>query len=83
MLKTQISNMSNIEVLKELKDRELLKPLVMAGIIAPTVLRNMEIYYSVDAKVQTGTSKTKAVKETASCFNVEVDCVWKAIKRIG
>lgn len=71
--------MSNIEVLKDLKDRELLKPLVTAGIIPYKVMTYLDMYYYVDAQIKNGSSKTEAVCCASVAFNICESNVWRAL----
>lgn len=75
--------MSNIETLKELKDRGLLKPLVMSGIISPAIVAKMEMYYAVDARVRTGSKKDKAVIAVACELKACRATVYNAIRSLG
>ena len=77
MLKTQTSN---IEILKELKDRGLLRQMVVSGIVPIKVEVQAEMYYSVKAKIETGAKATKAVECTACDFNVSKRTVKRAVE---
>lgn len=74
--------MSNIEVLKDLQDRELLKPLVMGGIVPSKVLTYMEMFYHVDAQVKTGTKRRIAICMTAAKLNISPTTVYNALKSL-
>lgn len=75
--------MSNIEVLKDLHERQLLKPLVVGGLVPVKILTYMEYYYHVDAQVKTGTKPRQAVCMTAACFNVSPKTVSRAINSLS
>jgi hypothetical protein len=79
MSKTQISN---IEIIKELNDRELLRPLVMAGLIKPSIIRDLEVFYDVDRQVKTGQHKEMAVRLTAGKFGICRKTVYNAISSL-
>lgn len=71
--------MSNIEILKELKERGLLKPLVQAGVVPVKVVTQMDIYYMHDAQIQSGVKPDKAVRHLATSFGVCKKTIYNAI----
>ena len=74
--------MSNIEIIRELKESGKLKPLIVAGLFPAKVLTYTEMFYHVDAQVKSGVKKDKAVLCTACTFNVSRATVYTAIKSL-
>ena len=74
--------MSNIEVIKELHDRQVLKPLVKAGLFPYKLMTYVEVYYFVDSRMKLGVHKNAAVIEAACEFNISERSVYRAIKSL-
>ena len=74
--------MSNIEILKDLHEKQQLRPLVMAGLMPAKVLAYMEMFYHVDKQVKTGQKKQMAICLTAACFKVHPKTVTRAIENL-
>lgn len=74
--------MKNIEILKELEDRGLLKQLVVDGVIAPRVYTSMHIYYYVDAQQRAGVKKKMAVCHAAAVFSIAPRNIYRAISSL-
>jgi len=66
----------------ELNKNGLLKELVKAGIVSPTILFHVEIYFFVDAKIKSGMKIMEAKYYAADKFNVSICTIHRAIKQI-
>lgn len=71
---------SNIEIINELKRTGALKSLVSSGLFPSKVVYHMEIYFYVDAKLQSGERKTRAVREAAIQFDIDESSIFRILK---
>jgi hypothetical protein len=71
--------MKNIEVLKDLEDKGLLKQLILNGLISSKISTYMHMYYHVDAQLKRKINKKQAVCHTAAFFSVSPRAVYRAI----
>lgn len=75
--------MSNLDVIKDLYDKKLLKQLVVAGLFPAKTLARLEMYYHVNSQMAAGVLKTHAVNNTSEKFSVTPDAVYKALKSLS
>lgn len=68
------------KILTELESRGELKDLVRSGYCAPCVVHNLNIYRFVNSRIETGSTKTKAVSEAAVCFECTERKIWRVLK---
>lgn len=73
---------SNIEILKELKDRGVLKRLIASGIVPVKVALHIDIYWHVDAQRQSGIKRKRSVENTANAFGVCNATVYNALNSL-
>lgn len=66
------------EILTELELTGDLKVLVQGGFCSPCVVRNMEIYRFIDARVKTGSKVSKTVLDAETTFGVCRQTVFNA-----
>lgn len=69
--------------LLELNKNGVLKELVQAGIISPSILSHVEIYLFVDAKIKSGSKIMEAKYYASDKFNVSLSTIYRAIKQIS
>lgn len=79
---TSKPEISNIEIIRELQQRELLRQLIVSGFIKPSIIRDLEIFYDVDRQVKSGQRKEMAVNLTAAKFGVCRKTVYSGIKSL-
>lgn len=68
------------ETLSDLEQSGKLKILIRAGFCSPCILRNLEMYRFIDARVRTGTKVDAAVLESEVAFNLCRRQVYRIIK---
>lgn len=68
------------QLINEMEQNGDLSVLVMAGFCSPKVFTHIEIARRVDAKVHTGTPKSRAVSESAVDFGMCNSAVFKILK---
>lgn len=74
--------MNSYEILNRLDDSGELKYLVRNGLMPVKIGTHLEIYRFVDAMVQTGVPKTKAVNEASDKMNVCRTTVFKILRTL-
>lgn len=75
--------MTNLEVLKQLKESGALISLVRGGLMPPKVYRHLEIYYFVDARIQAGLKKSHVVREASILFCIDERNVYRILNSLS
>lgn len=70
---------SKIEIINQLDNAGLLRPLICAGLFPAKVLHYRDVYYYYDAQLKMGFNKMDALYNAEINFNISYGTVYRAI----